>query len=86
MLAGYRHAEYFRDLFERAETEQRTGPTAEWLALPAESHGRCKQVPFVNVERIDFELKRPTEALGTGQAVIGSKTPVALFAEFSLIS
>jgi hypothetical protein len=56
-----RHAEYFRDLFERAETEQRTGPTAEWLALPADGHGRCKQVPFVNVERIDFELKRPTE-------------------------
>jgi hypothetical protein len=56
-----RHAEYFRDLFERAETEQRTGPTAEWLALPADSPGRCKQVPIVNVERIEFELKPLTE-------------------------
>ena len=27
-----RHAEYFRDLFERAETERETRPTVEWLA------------------------------------------------------
>ena len=27
-----RHAEYFRDLFERAETECETRPAAEWLA------------------------------------------------------
>jgi predicted ATPase len=27
-----RHAEYYRDLFERAETEWDTRPTAEWLA------------------------------------------------------
>ncbi len=27
-----RHAEYCRDLFERAETEWETWPTAEWLA------------------------------------------------------
>ena len=27
-----RHAEYYRDLFERAETEWETRPTAEWLA------------------------------------------------------
>jgi predicted ATPase/DNA-binding winged helix-turn-helix (wHTH) protein len=27
-----RHAEYYRDLFERAETEERTLPTAVWLA------------------------------------------------------
>ena len=28
-----RHAEYFRDLFERAETERETRPTVEWLAV-----------------------------------------------------
>jgi hypothetical protein len=27
-----RHAEFYRDLFERAETEWETRPTAEWLA------------------------------------------------------
>ncbi len=27
-----RHAEYYRDLFERAEAERETRPTAEWLA------------------------------------------------------
>ena len=27
-----RHAEYYRDLFERAEAEWETRPTAEWLA------------------------------------------------------
>ena len=26
------HAAYYRDLFERAETEWETRPTAEWLA------------------------------------------------------
>ena len=26
-----RHAEYYRDLFERAEAEWETRPTAEWL-------------------------------------------------------
>ncbi len=33
-----RHAEYYRDLFERAETEWETRPTAEWLAeyVPAD--------------------------------------------------
>ena len=31
-LLARRHAEYYRDLFERAETEWETRPTAEWLA------------------------------------------------------
>src|SRR5262249_20106501 len=30
-LFARRHAEYFRDLFERAETEWETRPAAEWL-------------------------------------------------------
>src|SRR5260370_30085626 len=30
--SGRRHAEYCRDLFERAENEWDTRPTAEWLA------------------------------------------------------
>jgi predicted ATPase len=29
---AHRHAEYFRDLFERAETERETRPAGEWLA------------------------------------------------------
>src|SRR6266571_5818092 len=29
---AHRHAEYYRDLFERAETEWETRPTSEWLA------------------------------------------------------
>jgi predicted ATPase len=29
---AHRHAEYYRDLFERAETEWETRPAAEWLA------------------------------------------------------
>ena len=31
-LLARRHAEYYRDLFERAEAESDTRPTAEWLA------------------------------------------------------
>jgi predicted ATPase/DNA-binding winged helix-turn-helix (wHTH) protein len=31
-LLGRRHAEYFRDVFERAETEALVRPTSEWLA------------------------------------------------------
>jgi predicted ATPase len=31
-IAARRHAEYFRNLFERAETEWERRPAAEWLA------------------------------------------------------
>jgi hypothetical protein len=68
-----RHAEYFRDLFERAETEWETRPTAEWLT----AHGR--QIDNVRTA-LDWAF-----SLG-GDAALGVALTIAAVPLFRLLS
>jgi predicted ATPase len=70
-----RHAEYFRDLFQRAETEWETRPTAEWL----EDYGR--EIDNVRAA-LDWEFS------ADGDAAIGVALTVAavpLWLQLSLL-
>jgi len=70
-----RHAEYFRDLFQRAEAEWETRPTAEWL----EDYGR-------NIDNVRAALDWAFSA--NGNATIGVALTVAavpLWLQLSLL-
>src|SRR4029077_19304180 len=71
-----RHAEYFRDLFERAEAESETRPTAEWL--PAYR-------PHIDDLRaaLDWAFS-PSGDVGVGMALTAAAVP--LWTHLSLLT
>ena len=73
-----RHAEYFRDLFERAEAELETRPTAEWLAA-------CRPHTDELRAALDWAFS-PSGDVGVGMALTAAAAPLwshlSLWTEF----
>src|SRR6266567_929797 len=71
-----RHAEYYRDLFERAEAEFETQPTAEWLAAYR---------PHIDDVRLALDWAfSPSGDVGVGAALTAAAVP--LWTHLSLLS
>src|SRR5712692_8818961 len=71
-----RHAEYYRDLFERAEAEFETQPTAEWLAAYR---------PHIDDVRLALDWAfSPSGDVGVGMALTAAAVP--LWTHLSLLS
>ena len=71
-----RHAEYYRDLFQRAEAEFETQPTAEWLAAYR---------PHIDDVRVALDWAfSPSGDVGVGAALTAAAVP--LWTHLSLLS
>src|SRR5216683_705443 len=71
-----RHAEYYRDLFQRAEVEFETQPTAEWLAAYR---------PHIDDVRLALDWAfSPSGDVGVGMALTAAAVP--LWTHLSLLS
>ena len=71
-----RHAEYYRDLFQRAEAEFETRPTAEWLAAYR---------PHIDDVRLALDWAfSPSGDVGVGAALTAAAVP--LWTHLSLLS
>src|SRR5882672_6036186 len=71
-----RHAEYYRDLFQRAEVEFETQPTAEWLAAYR---------PHIDDVRLALDWAfSPSGDVGVGAALTAAAVP--LWTHLSLLS
>ena len=71
-----RHAEYYRDLFQRAEAEFETQPTAEWLAAYR---------PHIDDVRLALDWAfSPSGDVGVGAALTAAAVP--LWTHLSLLS